>query len=336
MSIQKKHPWFRLALVLGAAAFLSAPSARRDESTAVAFALEIDGTRVGFTKSFEGGFAVQPATLHGTRADGYPDKVPGTVHYQDAVVELSLPLPTSIWDWINAASSPATPQTKAVTIVTLDSTLKERNRRNLDAAALTRIELSTLDAASNQFVAVKLNLSPSAVHDGVKPPATATANSAAKATATATGGTRRDPIAAFAFRVTVDGVSTALVSRVDPIVISHPQAGLSYANIGFTVTDSELDSWRTWQSGASASKTLALKSAESKGAATSKTAEIKSGEKHGKIELLSTSMDVLLTIDLDGLGLVSIAPIKVESSDPLARSRVELYVEKISFSAVAQ
>lgn len=285
------------------APFLAAPASDRSY-VGGRFALELDGASVGYLKSVEGGNAVQSPITRGTRADKYPDKSPGTVRYEDAIIEVPLTAPANLWNWVNAASSPAGAAPKQASLILADFNLVEKSRRIWDEATLSGVEFPALDGSSKDVGYLKLTLSPGRTRDvatksGAKP---------------AADSTKTKNFITANFRLTIDGLATNRVSKIDAITIRHPaKGGLEYSNLVVTVPDVDIDGWKAW-----ANQTLGGKSVE----------------KSGKIDLLAPNMsDVMLTVGLEGLGVVRVAPDKLEAnSDTIRRTKVELYVEKITFS----
>lgn len=269
--------------------------------SATHFALALDGNSVGLVKSVSGGEAVQSPVQKGTRNDKYPNKVPGSLRYEDVVLELPVTAPRAVWDWVSALSTPNAVTKRQLTVSNLNFDYNVLSRRIMDGAALKLVELPLMDGASKDSGFVKLAIAPSGVKED------------APGTKAATPGTKVKTWTRQNFRVTIDGLATARVARVAPIVIQRsPKNELEYSNLSLSFAEADVETWKQW---------------------SAETLDGKPAEKSGKIELLTPNMtDVILSIQLDGLGLVRLARDASQTAEnSTARMVAELYVEKITF-----
>lgn len=269
--------------------------------------LELDGFSIGFIKSISGGEAVQPPVLKGARNDKYPNKVPGTLRYEDVKIEIPVTAPTNVWDWVNALSSPNPVPRHRLTITDMDFDRKAVARRQMDEMLLNTVEIPELDGSSKDVQYVKLSMSPGRVKEETP-----------DASPVATTGTKTKAWTTSAFRVSIDGLATNRISKVSPLTIGRNSKGeLEYSNLKFTFSEVDVPTWKQW---------------------AQETATGKPVEKSGQIQLLGPNMtDVLLTIQLDGLGLIRLAKeAAVSNTDTVSRSSAELYVEKVTFTSNAK
>lgn len=272
------------------------------------FFLLLDGSPALSVKSVDGGNATCTPIVRGQRTDKYPDKVPGSVRYEEAVI--TLPVSTMsipLWDWVNAFSSPAPNAAKRVTVLTADYSYKEQTRRVFDDAVVVGVEFPALDATlSKDVLNLKLLLAPTRTK--TEPPVTG-----GKIAIDAIGNNK--PLMAGNFRMTVDGLPASHVTRVEPIVIKRTSKNLpDYSTLALTITGSDADAWIQWEKQA---------------------VEGQGTERNGKLELLSANLsDVQVTVRLEGLGFIRLFQEKVDpSGGGLPQTRVDLYVEKVTFEA---
>jgi hypothetical protein len=266
--------------------------------------LELDGTSIGFVRSLTGGEAIQTPVLKGVRNDKYPNKVPGALRYEDVKIEIPVTAPINVWDWVNALSSPNPIPKHRLTITDTDFDRKAVARRQMDDTLLNSVEIPELDGSSKDVQYVKLSMSPGRVKEETP-----------DANPVATAGTKTKAWTTSAFRVSIDGLATNRISKVSPLTIGRNSKGeLEYSNLTFTFSDVDVPSWKQW-----AQETIGGKPAE----------------KSGQIQLLAPNMtDVLLTIQLEGLGLIRLAKeVNGSTTDTISRSSAEVYVEKVTFSS---
>lgn len=306
-------PTRRKILVQLGSVLLMIPSlgAAADNRTYAAgrFALDIGGIGTIYLKSVEGGNAVQAPVIRGARADKYPDKSPSAVRYEDATVELQVPIPRGLWDWVNTFSSPGQVPTRTLTVSTMDFNNTEKSRRVFEDSVISFMELPALDGSSKDPGYVKMSFAVGRAKDNAGTAGAKTPPSADKASSKVWLQSN--------FRLTIDGLATNRVSKIDPITIKHsPKGQLEYSNLVITVADVDSESWKVW---------------------AAQSVDGKPVEKNGKLELLAPNLkDVILTVSLEGLGVVRLISEKSEANaDQIQRRKVELYVEKLTFSAPA-
>lgn len=268
--------------------------------------LSLAGAGNAYVKSVQGGNPVQQPTVRGTRADRYPDKIPGALHFEDAHFEFPLSLPQALWDWINASSEAREAAKKRLVLSEFDYTNKETSHLIFEDCSIRTVELPACDSASRTPGYLKLSVAPTRVID-------AAVNPTAKPTTDA----KLKPWKSSGFRLSVDGIDASSVIKIEPMVIKRSaRSQVEISNLVVTIADVDLDDWKQW----------AIQGFEGKPA-----------EKNGKLQYLAEDgTTTILAVALEGLGVVRLVREKYEPSvDPTRRTKVELYVEKIVFSVPA-
>lgn len=293
--------------VIAMAPLLAAPAERSYASGN--FALTVAGVGEFFCKSFGGGAAVTQPTIR-SKTDGYPDKSPGQIRYEDAQAQVGFSVPKELWAWIGAFASPSKPVGKEVTLTTLDYKLAIQSKRQFGEAMLSKVVFPACDATSKEPAYVDLSLTPTRNHE-------------IAATGKPAGGSAKSDQKAWLpvnYRLSIDGIDTTRVNRIEPITIRHPPGGsVEYSNLVFTMAESTSASLKQWMN--------QVLDPSSKGNAAFQ-------EKAGTLELLSVQQTVLLRLRFEGLGPVKLAQDKAEANaDTVKRVTAELYVEKITIVA---
>jgi hypothetical protein len=307
MTSTRYKPLVQLGAVLLMVPVLGGAATDNRSYVAGRFAVEISEIGTTYLKSFEGGDAVQAPVTRGSRADKYPDKSPGAVRYEDATVEFQMPLPRGLWDWANAFSSPGQVPARTLTVFTYDANYTEKSRRIFENSVISLVELPALNGGSKDPGYVKMSFAIGRAKEN-------TGTAGGKAPQSADKASSKVMLPSN-FRLTIDGLATNRVSQIDPISIKHSPKGLpEYSNLGITFAEIDSESWKAW---------------------AAQSVDGKPVEKNGRLELLAPNLkDVLLSVSLEGLGVVRLFSPKSETnSDQIQRRKAELYVEKITFSA---
>ena len=290
--------------------FLAAPDAVRTYVSGN-FTAEIAGMDAFLLKSFDGGVAVaMPATR--TRTNDYTDKSPGALKYEDAELRVGFSAPKPLWDWVSAFSTPSKPTSKEVVINALDYTMTSKSRRQLGATTLSKVVFPGCDGSSKEPAYVTLDLTPTRFHEIA---------GTGKTTSTLVGRSEQKTWLPSNFRLTIDGLDTSKVNKIEPITITHSAGGSpDYSNLVITMSEVTSTSMKQWMN--------QVLDPVSKGAAVFQ-------EKKGKLEFLSPDQaKVLLTLVFEGLGPVKLLLDKVEANaDQIKRVTAELYVERITVIA---
>ena len=204
-----------------------------------------------------------------------------------------------------------------------DYNLKAVASREFTGAVLTEVTLPALDGASKEAAAITIVLQPETVRDaGGK--GNVVPDSGAK---------QQKKWLANAFRVTIPGVDASRVAKVDAISVTRKPAGSAVGE----VRDYQKTPPGDWQI-----SNVVLQVAQSHAADFVKWHEdfvVKGNngpdrEKTLTIDMLDpTLQSAVMTVSLSGVGIIAVTPVAAEAdSEQIARSRVELYAEKITLS----
>lgn len=266
--------------------------------------ITLSGVGNSLVKSVQGGNPTQQPTIRGQRSDKYPDKVPGALRFEDATFELPVSAPVALWDWVNAAAGPRDAAPRRMVLSEFDYTNREISHLIFEDCSLRALELPACDNNSRLPGFLKLTVAPGRVIDAAVDTAAKPASDAKMKSWKSSG-----------FRLTVDGIDASAVTRVEPITIKRLGRGqVEYSNLIVTIPDTELDEWKQWS----------LQGFEGKPA-----------ERNGKLEYLSPSRtETILSATLEGLGVVRLQREKYDPSvESMRRTKVELYVEKVTLTA---
>lgn len=311
MMTAKVRSMVLLGGIMALVPFIAAPGDGRTYPTG-SYAVDIQDVGKFWLKSFAGGNASAPAVTRGQRSDQYPNKEPGPVKYEEATLRVPIGAPKGLWDWANQFAGPKGAAPKQVVLSAFDANYTEKSRRILSNTAVSAVELPACDGASKEPAYAAIKLMPGAVREEASAAGT-------KAAATPANDNTKVWLAAN-FRLTIDGIDTTRVAKIDPIVIKRTAGGPDYANLKISIAEASADSWKRW-----AAQTLP-------GSGAAADAKLKP-ERNGKLELLSPTQQVVLTVNFEGLGVVQLANDMAESNaDQIKRVTAELYVEKITFT----
>lgn len=276
---------------------------------------EVAGMGGFFLKSFSGAVAIAAPAIRGTTKEGYPDKSPGALTYEEAELQVGFTAPKGLWNWVGTFAAPSKILEREVVIDWLDHSLKSTSKRQLGPTTLSKVVFPACDGSSKEPTYVTLGLIPTRAREvagsGTSPDVP-------------TSSAQKNRLSAN-FRLTIDGIDTNGVSRIEPITIKHPASGNpDYSNLVVSMAEASSTSLRQWMnqvlnpSGKDANASV--------GAST---------ERKGKLEFLSPNrQDVLLTLMFEGLGPVRLAAEKAEArTDSIRRVKAELYIEKLSIVA---
>ena len=301
----KARSMITTGVILALVPFLAAPVERSYVSGN--FSVDIADAGSFMVKSIAGGSLYATPTVRGQRQDKYPNKEPGQIKCEDLTLQTGFWAPKGLWDWVGAFASPETPAARRVTVAEMDYNFVEKSRRAFDGAALSQVVIPACDGASKEPAYATITLTPASVRE-IAPPAGAKPAQLPS--------TQTKTWLPSNFRLTIDGLVTTRVNKIDAITIKRSGSTPEYSNLSISLADVDADSWKQW-------------------AAQFFAAGGKGLEKRGKLELLNPSRtEVLMTLNFDGLGVIAVGPEKAEANaDQIKRFRAELYVEKITFGA---
>jgi phage tail-like protein len=209
------------------------------------------------------------------------------------------------------------------TIHQTDYNYKVVASRDFTDAMLTEVSFPALDGASKDAAALTIVLQPEAVRDGGK-------GSGAVLNA-AGGGKQTKKWMSSMFRVTIPDVDASRVAKVDAITASRklaesavgerrdyqktPQGAWQISNVVLHVAQSHAGDFVKWH------EDFVIKG--------------NSGEDREKtmtIEMLDPAGQTpLMTVNLSGVGILAVTPVGAEAgSEQIARSRVEMYAERLT------
>jgi hypothetical protein len=268
--------------------------------------INLAGIGNAFVKAFQGGNPVQQPVVRGSRPDKYADKVPGPLHFEDATFELPLNLPQALWDWVNASTSGREVSPKRFILSEFDYANKQVSHLIFEDCTFHALELPSCDSSLRVPGYLKLTLAPSRVIDA-----------AVNATAKPASDAKLKIWRSSGFRLSIDGIDATSVTKIDAIKVRRlAKTSTEFSNLVVTVADVDLDEWRQW---------------------ATQGFEGKPAERNGKLEYLATNrVETVLCANLEGLGVVRLEREKYDPSfDAVRRTKVELYVEKMSFSVSA-
>ena len=114
--------------------------------------------------------------------------------------------------------------------------LNEKGRRILDNTAISLLEVPGCDASAKDPAYLTIGLTPGAVHE-VTPGATK-AGTVAKSD--------QKPLLLMNFKLTIDGLDTTKVAKIEPITIKRSASGPEYSNLEIEVAETTMASWKQW------------------------------------------------------------------------------------------
>lgn len=284
------------------------------------YLLALDGAAAGFLASVEGGEIAGEVVSEPGSATYYQKKHIGNVRYGEFALQLGFAMTPSVYDWISA-SLEGTYQRKNGAIVAADFNYVEKSRREFHDALITEVGFPALDAAAKDPAYLVLKFAPDRTER--KPGS----------------GKQLTPVSASKqkqwlpsnFRVRLDGLPTARVSKVDAFTIKQTavadDAGadrepvrepgkLEFPNLKITLAESDAAPWEAWH------QDFVLDGNNDEKA-----------ERAGAIVFLASNLqDELARVELHGVGIVSVEPETGDSAkETIRRVVAEVYCERMEF-----
>ena len=173
------------------------------------YGLELDGVLVGGISSFAGGDATADVVVEKPGQDGVARKHLGTVKYQDIRFSCGADLADSFYDWLQQTFSGSVSR-KNGAIVTYDFNGNEVSRLSFFNALVSEIGFPAMDASSRDPVSLTVTISPQLTRDE-------SGNS--KFAKTVSTPSRK--LTSQNFHLSIDGVGTANVDKVEAITVSR-------------------------------------------------------------------------------------------------------------------
>jgi len=280
--------------------------------TAGNFQLVLDGVRLGFLRSVDGGLPI--ASVVSEKAESLiPKKHLGSISYSPLVLQCAAGLSSVLFDWINASWT-GKAQRKDGSIVTADVNLTIVNQRDFVQALITETTIPALDGSSKDPAYLTVTLAPEYTRDS-KPSGKVTGESV-----------RQKLWVASNFRIAIDGLDCTRVMRVDRLTVRQAivEAGglragrqpgpLDFPNLKVTFSQVGSETWFAWF------EDFVVKGNNDQ-----------PKEKNGSIALLSPDLkDEMLRIDLFGLGIFALGPENTDAgSDKVSAVTAQMYCERM-------
>lgn len=288
--------------------------------SAASFALELEGTAVGFLRTVEGGEPVGTVVEEAADSSGIVKKHVGTVVYQPIVISFGAGMASVVYQWISDVLSRKAPA-KSGAIIFADYNYKETSRIEFDQALVTEISFPAVDAQSKDMASFTLTLQPQVTRTN-----TTLAGNSVSGFGTKT--LTKLNVGNFLFKISGLEIACARINAVNPIVVQQPviaasggtprkSAPVDVQNFEFTVAESHGKDFVDW-----ADDFLV------------KGNNTQASERSGSLEYRDpTHNTALFTLAFSNLGIVKAYRLRSEEgATVLARIGVELYCEQMSFS----
>lgn len=287
-------------------------------------ALELGGAPAGLPLFAAGGDATADVVAEKLGTSTFRRKHIAGVRYTDILVTCGLEMGVAFWTWIaDTLAAQHTPRDGA--LVVLDYDFNELQRLTFQHALVTQIGFPALDAGSKDSGRLAVRLSPELTR--VEKPS----GKSSYGKSLAYG--KQKKWLPSNFRVTIPGLDLTRVNRVEALTVDvvaqehaigeariyeQTAAELTVPDVELTVAESHAADLRAWH------EDFVIKGNNDS-----------SHEKTGSIEMLSSDLkDVLLRLDLAGLGIYSLADAPVEAgSEAIRRVKAKLYCEEMRLAA---
>jgi hypothetical protein len=235
----------------------------------------------------------------------------------DLHVELGMAMSSGLFDWIAASWGPNPPSHDGA-ILACDLQYTIRSERGFVGALISATAFPALDAAAKTPGYLSVRLTPRSVLPATKPNLKMNLGVGPKQKLWLTSN----------FRLDIDGIDAAKVSRIAPFVVRRPieivssggtttlQAGMvDFPALRVTLSMSSADSWFDWY------EDFVLNG-------NNGPAE----ERSGSISLLAPSLDELARVDLAGVGIFRLTTDRDDDAPPdqVPRLTAHLYSEQMT------
>ena len=170
---------------------------------------EAGGPVVGFVGAAAGGAISADVTVHQSGGDPFSQKQLGDLRYEDLTVEAGVAMPGALFDWV-ASSWGSQPPARDGALLALGHDFKIQREQPFDDALIAETTLPALDAAAKSPGRIMVRITPRTLGTPTSPGTKLQvnlANSSHKSWLTAN------------FRLTIDGMDTKHVSRIEPLAI---------------------------------------------------------------------------------------------------------------------
>ena len=285
------------------------------------FVLELDGVQVGLVTGVEGGFPFGDVVKE-TGEDVFVKKHIGFPGYRDIRFEIGPGMDKSIYNWIGQAlQGKASPMNGALLMVDLRGVIV--SRLEFTRAQITEVTIPAGDAGSRGLVKILIGLTPEQT-SLIKTPG---------GTSKISGRTTKSALAGN-FRLSIEGVNTTRVSKIEALSIKLPfrnnsqgecfgcgdipaPAPIDFPNVVITMAQTGAESMESWFQ----SFLVNGENDDSK-------------EKKGELTFLAQDLQTpLFSITFSHLGIFELTPLTPEANaSTLPRLVVAMYCESMDFS----
>jgi hypothetical protein len=281
-------------------------------------ALLLDGEHAAWLTAFHGGDAVGDVVEFADGSDPIVRKRISSVQYTELELACGADMSAALLDWIRGSlARDFVVKNGAVSVS--DRNLRELWRLEFVNARIAEVGFPALDAASKQQFEIGLSLAPELTRRTTKSGQRAAASPAKSQKA----------LLAANFRLTIDGLDTSRVARIDPLAVRITAAAaetgevrrvaagparVDVPNLVVSIGEAAAEGWWEWHDD------FLIKGNNGPDRA-----------RQGTLELLSADRNsAVLTLTFGGLGLVSLAPAAIGAADALPFLRAEMYCEQIN------
>ena len=279
------------------------------------FSVEIDGESAGYLSSFTPpSYEVEEIT----QADG-KKQLTGTVTTRDGAFALAPPLAAGMQGWVNGALQGARSAHEATVLTSVEG--KPFSMDEFDDALITELGFPACDGDSKDVASLTVRFR-----------ARATQHKPAGERAKDIPVPKRKPWTASAFRVSLAGLPTKNVLRLEPFVVRIPPKGpptpndgpngdpppsspVEVGNLTWTIAGPDTEAWAAWFDD------FAVRGNNGDNL-----------EKNGSIQVLDDAGAVMLTVTLSHVGIFSLTrlpPLRGKAGESLEALQVGLYVESL-------
>lgn len=285
------------------------------------FALELDGVLAGWLDSAEGGRATADIIVTKVGTDNVARKHLGPAKYEDISVVCGTGMSAAFYQWLQDVFD-RKPSRRNGAIIAADYNFKELTRLTFYDALVTEIAMPALDASSKEAAHLTVKIAPQLTKYVRRPDGKVDLEKIPA---------KQKPWHSSDFRLTVDGLDTTRVSRVEAFVVKQgilefrdgsqreprkEPGNLEIPNLVVTVSETSAESWYQWHE----DFVIVGNNAQAQ-------------EKTGALHYLTQDLkDSLFTLDFHGLGIFKLAPDDSDAEgDKPPKEKAEMYCQDAVF-----
>lgn len=310
-----------LCFLLGIMPFVTGATTSQRAAFTTRYALELEGSAVGWLNSVSGGTPYADVTQDHESSDPYLRKHLAGVKYEDITITTGADMSAAFYDWLKDALD-GKAQRKNGAIVAVDYNGHVTQRLAFTDAVVTEVDLPALDASSKDAAKLTVKITPET-----------TRRASVKNETVIVPTTSQKQWLASNFRLSIDGLdnATSRVNKIEAIVVkqkmikdqNHSHEAISEvgpidaSNLTFTLPDSDAGAIYDWVDD------FIVQGDNSSDA-----------EKDGTLEFLAPDMKtVLFQFKLGHLGIFRLSAGEAEtSSNAIRQATASMYVEEITLS----